>query len=204
MLFVNGKLKYIKINNKNRCCIKLKIKYKLATSILLAILLSNVLTITLADAQKPAINHEEVKYIRGLCEFTDYSYDIYVSKITNYQKENTHYSVFLYIYDKTTGVTIIYDSSDVNEFYMNMNHGYTVFEMDGKPFRVEWTAIGNTQVTMEKYEIPYQGDSILYATQIEYLKTQGTCTVFYDNDVASGTVESAGHRITQLDRKSVV
>jgi hypothetical protein len=175
----------------------MEIKHKLVLSILLATLFTNILSITHVDAQKPVINHEESKRIWGLCESTDYGYDVYVSKITNYQKDNTRYYVLLFITDKTTGITTSYDSSDVDMFHMNMNHGKTMFQVNGKPFIVEWTATGDTQVTMEKYEIPYQGKYLWHVIQVEYMKTQGTCTVFYDNDIASGTVGLAGHKNTQ-------
>ena len=172
-------------------------RYKIITSILLAILFSNILSITLVNAQKPVIIHEESKRIRGLCQSTDYGYDVYVSRITNSQTGKTSYYVLLFITDKKTGDTTSYEPLSVDEFYMNMNHGNTAFEVDGKPFLVEWTATGKTHVTMEKYEIPYHGEYLWYVIQIEYLKTQGTCTIIYDGDIASGIVERAGHKISQ-------
>lgn len=197
MYFVNSILKYIKINYKDRCRIKLKIKYKLVTSILLAILFSNILSITLVNAQQPINILEKSHYIWGTCESDDYEYDVLVSARKDHGNEILNYYILLKIKDKSSGVTTTYEPDDADEFYMNMNHGNTMFEVLGKPFIVKWTATGRTHVTVEKYERIYHDDWIMYTLLVENKKTEGSCTVFYDNDVAYGILGFAGYRIVE-------
>ncbi len=165
--------------------------------LLILTLIITLIPSTSAYAKDPTHNLlYKSEYVSGYCVSEGFVYDLYISNSSENGpspgKPMGRSYVTLAIYDREAEEFIYFGTPDLVEFRWSMNHGDATLDVEGKRFIVEWSAKGATQVTREEHTVIYHGVVTWYVSDCTVSKSQGSCAVYYDGDVAEGSLESAG------------